>query len=133
MDDSEASYDLCSRCFDLLDGKSKQELTKVQVPGHGGKLPEVQDRKEQLRELFEMLDVDNTRFIEAAELMMLGQARRPLGHPSGAWTEDNNSRLISRIDVSGQGKIKMTEFVEHFDNVLPRPEVEFDEMIAKFN
>ena len=136
-DDGEGSYDLCSRCFELLDRMSKQELTTVQIPGQGGKLPGVQelsrqDRKEQLRELFEMLDVDNTRYIEAAELMMLGQARRPLGHPSGAWTEDKNSRLVSRMDVSGQGKIKITEFVEHFDNVLPRPEVEFDEVIAKF-
>ena len=92
----------------------------------------VASRRSRLRDVFVMMDVDKTKYIEAAELMMLGQARRQLGHPSGTWTEQKNARLVCRMDTSGDGKIEVAEFVEHFDNVLPQEESEFGRVMAQF-
>ena len=53
-------------------------------------------RPEMLRAVHKAMDLDNTGYIEAAELMLLGQARRKLGHKSGQWTEEQNQRLVGR-------------------------------------
>ena len=64
-------------------------------------------------------DFDGSGFIEANELMKVGQARREKGHKNSAWTKEKNAALVRAIDLNGDGKIAVEEFIRHFNSALP--------------
>ena len=43
----------------------------------------------------------------------------------GAWTDEMNSRFMSKIDRSGVGRVSADAFVRYFDKALPAAEDEF--------
>ena len=89
-------------------------------------------RQEMLRSVHQAMDVDNSGYIEAAELMLLGQARRELGHKSGKWTAEMNRRLVSKLDTSHGGRIESVEFCGYFDRTLPESKSQFEAIIEQF-
>lgn len=89
-------------------------------------------RHMQLVSVFREFDLDETGYVEPAELLQLGKARRSLGQKSGKWTEEKNARLIEKMDKSGDGQICESEFVEHFDLALSQDSSEFDLTIQQF-
>ena len=63
---------------------------------------------------------------------MLGTMRRTLGHKTDAWTDEKNSRLISRLDENGDGMIQEDEFVQGFCAKLPYDRPAFEQTIMAF-
>ena len=90
------------------------------------------ERQDMLRAVHKAMDDDNSGFIEAAELMELGQARRKLGHKSGEWTEEQNQRLVDKMDVNGDGHVHANEFCKYFDRILPGDCAEFIQNVKQF-
>jgi len=64
--------------------------------------------------------------------MKLGTARRSLGQKSSAWTPEKNAKLVAKIDKDGDGEIDKNEFVTHFDGMLPRDQLDFDNTVDQF-
>ena len=60
-------------------------------------------REHALALVFVEFDLDSSGCIQSAELLALGKARRALGQRPGQWTEEKNTRLIHRINTSGDG------------------------------
>ena len=89
-------------------------------------------RQELLGVVHKVMDADTSGYIEAAELMLLGQARRKLGHKKGEWTEEQNQTLVDKVDGSGTGRIIAADFAEHFDRILPGNREEFIQNIQQF-
>jgi len=97
------------------------------------KLPKsIGQRMAILRAVHQAMDDDETGYIEAPELMLLGQARRKFGHKSGDWTEVMNLNLMDRLDKTGDGKVESKEFAEYFDRVLPVEPEEFMKNVDQF-
>ena len=59
----------------------------------------------------------------------LYQARRTLSQKGGAWTEEDNSRLVKKMDVNHDEKISVDEFVIYFSDALPKEPAEFQELV----
>jgi len=91
-----------------------------------------QRRLEELRKVFLEFDMDRSGYIEAAELLRLGQARREMGHREGTWTEEENRALVTRMDTDGDGKIDQDEFMTFFEAELPRDEELFMSTVSQF-
>jgi hypothetical protein len=66
------------------------------------------------------------------ELLALGKARRSLGQKQSQWTEQTNNRLVYKMDVNGDGVIRVDEFVQYFAQSLPDAKPEFDAVIRQF-
>eukprot|EP00658_Telonema_sp_P-2_P078243 TRINITY_DN7287_c0_g1_i4.p1 TRINITY_DN7287_c0_g1~~TRINITY_DN7287_c0_g1_i4.p1 ORF type:complete len:294 (-),score=84.01 TRINITY_DN7287_c0_g1_i4:59-940(-) len=67
--------------------------------GLGENCTESQWRREQLLRVHWEMDADNSGYIEASDLLLLGQARsRKLGHEGKEWSA--TIRLIARMDLS---------------------------------
>jgi len=77
-------------------------------------------RQQQLRTLFEAMDLDNSGCIDADELSELAQMRRDLYHESSnsTWTTDMNNRLLKIIDTDGDGQIDKDEFCAHYIRIF---------------
>merc|ERR1740117_383774 len=82
--------------------------------------------------MFDQFDLDNSDFVESQELLQLGKARRSAGQKVGDWTEEKNSKLVKKMDVEGDGKIRKAEFVEYFEFALPRSSSNFDAIMDQF-
>ena len=89
-------------------------------------------RERKLANVFKRFDLDSSGAIEAAELMILGQARRELAHRSGTWTKDMNAKLVSTMDRNGDGKISLDEFTRYFNSSLPPARDDFDAHVSNF-
>ena len=94
--------------------------------------PKKNPRVEKLTDLFYQFDLDNSGFVEPQELLQLGKARRSAGQKVGDWTEEENSRLVKKMDAKGDGKIRKAEFVEYFEFALPRSSSNFDAIMVQF-
>jgi len=91
-----------------------------------------QHRTQSLAALFDEFDLDSSGAITKEELQKLGEARRSLGQKKGAWTEEQNARLVAKIDQDGNGLIEKEEFVTHFNRALARERFEFDNTMVQF-
>ena len=89
-------------------------------------------RLEALGEVFDVFDLDNEGKIEAKELLELGKARRRLGQKSGEWTEEMNNRLVTKMDINGDGLVDRDEFVDFFNKGLPYKSSKFETTVAEF-
>jgi len=89
-------------------------------------------RCEQLVKVHTLMDDDGSGFIEAPEMLLLGKARRQLGHKQGEWNEAMNNKIVAKIDKDGDGKIHQTEFAEYFSGSLPQNKTDFKQAIQKF-
>ena len=92
----------------------------------------LRDRLDKLRQVHRAMDNNNSGYIEAAELMLLGQARRKLGQATGEWTAEANNALLKELDVTGDGHVETTEFVEYFNKALPQDSAEFNTVVGQF-
>ena len=90
------------------------------------------ERRELLQKVFREFDYDRGGVIEAHELLRIGQMRRKLGHQSGTWSEEDNARLLRRMDVNGDGKIQQHEFVNYMHAGLPQEWNQFSEIIRQY-
>ena len=73
-------------------------------------------RQQQLQNLFQEMDLDDSGFMEADEVNELAQMRRALHHKEGdkTWTDDMNNRLLKKIDTNRDGQINQDEFTDHY-------------------
>ena len=87
----------------------------------------------QLQKVFGQFDRDGSGFIEAAELLALGQARRELGQKQQAWTPQRNSNLMRTMCNGEQvDKVPMEQFVRHFEAEMPHDREAFLRQIDQF-
>jgi len=123
--------------------RSKTPLQRVSVPSRfESHMPSPEKRNQQksaadqriidLELVHKEMDIDRSGFIEAHELMLLGQARRKLEQKQGEWTEEMNERMVTRMDTSGDGKVGAKEFAKYFDRTLPAAPSEFDRTMKEF-
>ena len=77
-------------------------------------------RSTKLEMVFREFDLDSRGTIEAAELLVLG------GDRPGGWSPERNMRAVARMDTDEHGCISMQEFVQHYEQVLPASQGEFD-------
>ena len=89
-------------------------------------------RRAKLQKVFDMFDLSGGGNLEKTELLKLGQRRRQLGQITGVWTEEQNQKLMARIDTDGDGKLSVDEFCVYFGETLTKDPVEFDAMIEQF-
>ena len=92
----------------------------------------VEERRQQLVEVFKVFDLDKSGVIESSELLELGQMRRKLGQKSGEWNEEKNARLIKKMDANGDGKIQESEFAQFFEEALTQERKEFNSIVNQF-
>jgi Ca2+-binding EF-hand superfamily protein len=88
-------------------------------------------RLAKLEEVHTAMDVDESGYIEAPELMLLGIARRTLGQKE-EWTKEMNQRMVDRMDINLDGKIGPKEFAKYFERVLPIDAAEFAKTMKEF-
>ena len=86
----------------------------------------------QLRKVFRTFDSFGKGRLTREQLMSLGVARRELGHKQGVWSKKENDRLMSQMDLDGDGSIDEGELVAHFHGALPTERGAFDATIAQF-
>lgn len=55
--------------------------------------------------VFKLFDPDGVGFMDARRLLLLGRARRALGHKHGMWSPSQNNRLLDRLDSNDDGKV----------------------------
>jgi len=89
-------------------------------------------RKADLRTVFELFDLNGSGSLSKDELFLLGQKRRQLGQIGGTWTQEQNEKLLSKMNVSGNGKLSPSEFCDWFAEHLPMDEAEFKTNIGQF-
>merc|ERR1711998_321290 len=71
-------------------------------------------RKEQdiaLRQIFELADVDQSGFLDASELLVLGQATNP------KFTEQRCQSMMKQMDSNHDQKVDVLEFIQFANNV----------------
>jgi len=71
-----------------------------------------------LQVIFREFDYEGDGTVDKKELYALGTARRSVGQKRGTWTEEDNMRLLQKIDLNGDGLIQEAEFIKHFDLAL---------------
>lgn len=99
-------------------------------------------RREQLGEIFDMLDLDNNGSIGWKEMMRLGEVRRRNYHKvfasmKGTWSKEMCLELIAKMEpgsqpIGGQQKIDRLEFTRYFQARLPNAEEKFKTTIQQF-
>ena len=89
-------------------------------------------RQVQLRQVHRAMDSDQSGYIEAPELLLLGRARRATGQRSGEWTEAMNSRMMDQMDTTRDAKINADEFADFFEQRLGDESWQFEESIQQF-
>jgi len=81
------------------------------------------NREAELGRVFQVFDLDGSGYIEAKELMVMGQARQKLGQKSRVWTEEKNARMMKQMDTGDKdGKVDQGEFVGYFSNQFQKME-----------
>eukprot|EP00929_Paragymnodinium_shiwhaense_P056292 TRINITY_DN28179_c0_g1_i2.p1 TRINITY_DN28179_c0_g1~~TRINITY_DN28179_c0_g1_i2.p1 ORF type:complete len:2074 (+),score=726.61 TRINITY_DN28179_c0_g1_i2:1625-7846(+) len=93
-----------------------------------------QERKEAILLVFHRLDgaCRGRGYLEAEDMLRIGQALRLGGVDEGKWDKDINSGFMARIDTTGDGRIEAQEFVAYFDSKLPRGMEAFYNRLADF-
>jgi large subunit ribosomal protein L7e len=69
------------------------------------------ERKRAITALFRAFDYDSSACIDAQEFFCIGQAFRG----ADVWDEELNKKCIAQVDVDGNGKISVNEFVKFFE------------------
>ena len=83
--------------------------------------------------MFKRFDINGGGSIGKEELLLLGEARRKLGHKKGKWGKEQNDIMFSRMDTNGDGELDREEFVTFFMSPLREKDREnFDEEVLKF-
>eukprot|EP00658_Telonema_sp_P-2_P080992 TRINITY_DN8177_c0_g2_i1.p1 TRINITY_DN8177_c0_g2~~TRINITY_DN8177_c0_g2_i1.p1 ORF type:complete len:502 (+),score=139.24 TRINITY_DN8177_c0_g2_i1:225-1730(+) len=91
-----------------------------------------QERQESLRAVFKEFDLDGSGTVTVEELLELGTARRTTGQRGGTWGPEQNQRLVDALDTDGDGTVSATEFVRHFNKVLPQDHDGFRGVVKDF-
>eukprot|EP00658_Telonema_sp_P-2_P078245 TRINITY_DN7287_c0_g1_i6.p1 TRINITY_DN7287_c0_g1~~TRINITY_DN7287_c0_g1_i6.p1 ORF type:complete len:465 (-),score=192.02 TRINITY_DN7287_c0_g1_i6:334-1728(-) len=123
---------LLSMCKALLKEKAREQEKEFSLLSPKSQDAEKHRRQEALLKVFKEMDDDDSGYVEAAELLLLGQARRKLGHKQGEWTVEKNDKMVAKMDKNGDGHISAEEFAAHFETILPRGTKEFDWVIQQF-
>jgi len=89
-------------------------------------------RREDLADVFALLDIDNSGTVDASELSRVASKRRQLGHKGGEWTAEKNDKLFTKLDRDKNGTVDPREFSTHYEMVLPRKPESFVEIIQEF-
>ena len=90
------------------------------------------DRRKKLKAVFAAFDLDHSGSIEVNELLALGKARRSSGQRKGDWSAEQNQKLVKKLDSNYDGHVSEQEFVNHFNQALPRDIEQFDAVIHDF-
>ena len=104
------------------------------APGPSDRTPydELEDRKQQLRDLHTAFDLDRSGSIGRAELMKLSrEVRRRLVRST--WGQEQSiDSLLHGMDADGDQGIDVQEFVSFLDAALPNDHHDFNRVIACF-
>jgi len=67
-----------------------------------------------LKEVFAMIDTENTGRILPGHFQKIINMRRQVYNPNAEpWTDEENAKLLKKIDIDGDGMIDCDEFVEY--------------------
>ena len=97
----------------------KLNLGGITAVGADGIAPE---REKALLQMFRKLDLDRSGVLTKSELMTMSQARRFLGlngegnFPAQEGDDEENERLLSKMDTNRDGVVDEEEFMEYFGN-----------------
>ena len=114
-----------------LGARHKAPTTEAGV-GSSEKNSQKEYRTRRLQEVFAGFDIDGGGTISSDELFQMGTARRKLGQKKGTWTKEQNERMIAHIKEGRSGEVTESEFVKHFEAVLPHDSKEFDVNMEEF-
>merc|ERR1712146_354626 len=95
-------------------------------------------RREQVGQVFDILDADNSGQIGWEELMRLGEVRRRNYHKvfaeyRGQWSKDMCLHLLSKMEPKGgNGNIDRLEFAQLFVGRLPFNQEKFELTVTQF-
>merc|ERR1711998_304439 len=96
-----------------MNGGATSALAKV-VAENQAKHADAKKHDVVLREIFDLADVDRSGFLDADELLLLGQATNP------KFTEQKCKSLMKEMDTSKDQKVDVHEFLQfanHFDKL----------------
>ena len=89
-------------------------------------------RSRNLSALFALFDPDGTGSMDARRLLLIGRARRALGHKHALWSPEASNKLMESIgadSLSNEGRVTEAEFVEYFSESLPVGKEDFGKVI----
>lgn len=109
-------------------------------------------RREQLRRVFALFDLDGRGHVATHELEELGSARRALSHKQSSWHAQKSMSMFAKVDKDGTGTgsplrsglcgcshpscvcspVEEEEFVDYFNEKLPRDRDSFQQLIAEY-
>ena len=107
-------------------------------------------RMGRLKSVFKAFDWNASGTVDIAELLEVGKARRTLGQKKTTWDEEKNRQYLMRMDTDGTGEVVLlffpvdrkrdcsvpqvdeTEFVSHFNRILPQDKDDFDAIIQEY-
>ena len=55
-----------------------------------------------------------------------------MGHKRGEWTEQQNAKLVKKMDWDGDGLVNAKEFIGYFEEALPHEAEGFERVIEQF-
>ena len=64
-----------------------------------------------LQQVYREFDLDHGGDVGADELLALGKARRVLGQKPGEWTQEQNKRVLQRMNADKDGNVTLDNFV----------------------
>jgi len=68
--------------------------------------------------------------MDARRLLLIGRARRALGHQHALWSPEASNKLMESIGASSNdGRVRQEEFVEYFSESLPPNPVDFGKVV----
>ena len=117
-----------ARAVEPLPGRSNPSKPSTPAPSRDDK----KERFAQLNAVFAVFDLDKSGVIESRELLQLGKMRRQLGQKTGDWSDEQNARLVKKMDVNRDGKTSDVEFSTHFEKSLTKDMKEFLVVIDQF-
>ena len=90
-------------------------------------------RREALCNVYREFDVDNDGSVGTEEMLALGRCRQELGHKDREWTPEMNQQMMFNMGASMRnGIVAMQNFVNYFDERLPRDPDAFAAEITSF-
>ena len=79
-------------------------------------------------------DIDEGGWIESAELMELGVARRLAGQKQSSWTLEKNEKMMKKMDEDRNGIVDCEEFIQYMMSKLRTEEpASFDATMEQFH